>query len=193
MTRSHRQLSLLALTAACAAIAACGGGGGETTTAPPPAAPAVTGDIGIKTVSNRADMISDGDALTEITLPTGATFSDLKVTVGGTDVTSAFAVRPNGRILGVLTGLRAGENEVIATLSAARKNARLKITNFDRGGPIFSGPPIEPWVCATKNGTPTTIFVPGTTLSAAVSTRTSGLDSDPTDGKCNAPTKFSYY
>lgn len=191
MTRTHHQLSLLALTAACAAITACGGGDGEST--PPPSAPAVTGDIGIKTVSNRADMISDGDALTEITLPTGATFSDLKVTVGGTDVTSAFAVRPDGRILGVLTGLHAGENEVIATLTAARKNARLKITNFDRGGPIFSGPPIEPWVCATKNGTPTTIFVPGTTLSAAVITRISGLDSDPTDGKCNAPTKFSYY
>ncbi|KLN52827.1 DUF6351 family protein [Variovorax paradoxus] len=178
-------------------LGACGGGGGNSLPAvgggasAPPAS--IEGDLSIKTLSNRADMISGGDAYVEITLPKGASSTDVKVDVDGVDVTSAFAERPNGRFLGVVTGLKAGTNILTAKLRSASKGSRLQITNYDRGGPIFTGPQIQPWICATKSGTPTTVTAPGTTLSATVTTRVSGLDSDPVDAKCNAPTKFTYY
>ncbi len=171
------------------ALSACGGGDGGTTTTP---APAIVGDVVVKTLSNRADMVSDGDAYVEVVLPSGATFADLKVDVDGSDVTSAFATRANGRVLGIVTGLKIGSSTLTATLKSVNKGARLAITNTDRGGPIFSGPHIQPWICATKAGSPTTVVVAGTGLSATVTTRTSGLDADP-DAKCNAPAKFTYY
>ena len=176
---------LVALT-----LVACGGGDD----APPAAAapPAIAGDVTVKTLSNRPDMISDGDAYVEVVLPSGATFSDLKVDVDGTDVTSAFGARANGRVLGVVTGLKTGTSTLTATLKSVNKGAKIAITNTDRGGPIFSGPQIQPWICATKAGSPATLVVPGTGLSATVTTRTSGLAADP-DAKCTAPATFTYY
>src|SRR5690349_2225722 len=155
-------------------LGACGGGDDDSSQA----AAAITGNVSIKTLSNRPDMISDGDAYVEIVLPSGATFSDLKVDVDGTDVTPAFATRANGRVLGVVTGLKNGTSTLTATLKSVNKGAKLAITNTDRGGPIFSGPQVQPWVCATKSGSPATVVVPGTGLSATVTTRVSGLDAD---------------
>jgi hypothetical protein len=60
-------------------------------------------NIQIKTLSNRADLISGGEALMEILLPSGISFSSLSVDVDGRNVTSAFAVCSNGRITGVVT------------------------------------------------------------------------------------------
>jgi uncharacterized tannase-like protein DUF6351 len=164
-------------------VAACGGGSSSST----PSA------MTIKTLSNRADMISDGDAFVEVVLPQGATPDDLAVDVDGRDVTTAFAPRSNGRILGVVSGLKNGTSTLTAKLKSNGKGAKLQITNTDRGGPIFSGPHVEPWICATKAGASVTVVAPGTILSASVTTRTSGLDSDPTDANCNAPPSFTYY
>jgi hypothetical protein len=177
------------------ALTACGGGNDAPATPDgpvTPTGPVITGNVTIKTLSNRPDMISDGDAYTEVVLPAGATFADLKVDVDGTDVTSAFAARANGRVLGVVTGLKNGTSTLTATLKSIGKGAKLAITNTDRGGPIFSGPQIQPWICATKAGSLTTVVVGGTGLSATVTTRNSGLAADP-DAKCNAPATFTYY
>jgi len=190
MPRVHRSSAAVALPCLFAfLLSACGGGDDSSST---PAAPVITGDVSIKTLSNRPDMLSDGDAYVEVVLPGGATVSDLKVDVDGKDVTSSFAQRPNGRVLGVLTGLKNGTSTVSATLQSVNKGARLALTNTDRGGPIFSGPQVQPWICATKAGSPVLVEVPGTALSATVTSRTSGLDADP-DAKCNAPAKFTYY
>jgi Tannase-like family of unknown function (DUF6351) len=172
-------------------LGACGGGSDSPSSTPPPP-PTIAGDITIKTLSNRADMISDGDAYVEVVLPSGATASDLKMDVDGTDVTPTFALRANGRVLGVLTGLPVGTSTFTATLQSVNKGAHLQITNTDRGGPIFSGPQIQPWICATPAGSPVTVEVPGTSLSATVTTRTSGLAAAP-DAKCNAAPVFTYY
>jgi uncharacterized tannase-like protein DUF6351 len=187
--RFGRSIAFIAPWLMVAALSGCGGGD----SAAPSTTPTISGTVGIRTLSNRADMISDGDAYVEITLPSGATASDLKLDVDGTDVTSAFAQRTNGRVLGVVTGLKNGTSTLTATLASVGKGAHLQITNYDRGGPIFSGPQIQPWICATKAGTPVTVVVPGTGLSSTVTTRTSGLDADPTDAKCNGPAKFTYY
>jgi hypothetical protein len=100
----------------------------------------------IKVLSNRSDLISAGDALVEVKLPAGARASDVTVRVGKRDVTSAFAVRPNGRFQGIVRGLRIGRNVVTARVAGGGA-ARIAITNHAKGGPVFSGPQVQPWVC----------------------------------------------
>src|SRR3954447_19379250 len=90
----------------------------------------------IRVLSNRADLISGGDALVQVT-PAGS-----KVTADGRDVTPQFAVRPDGRYLALLTGLRNGRNVVVSG------GQRLTIVNHPVGGPTMSGPQIQPWTCA---------------------------------------------
>jgi hypothetical protein len=93
----------------------------------------------IKVLSNRADLVSGGDALVRVT-PAGAT-----VSLNGSDVTQQFAVRPDGQYLALLTGLREGANRVVAR--RGRAGARLTIRNHAIGGPVTAGPQIQPWAC----------------------------------------------
>ncbi len=96
----------------------------------------------IRVLSNRADLISGGDALVEIA-PRAR-----KVMLNGVDVTSMFGTRGNGRYMGLLTNLELGQNELVAELGDGR-NAEIAITNHPNGGPVFSGPQILPWPCNT--------------------------------------------
>ncbi len=133
-------------------LAACAGGPGGSSSA-----------LEIKVLSNRADLVSGGDALVEIVVPQATTADDLRVDVDGRDVSSSFKQRADSRVVGLLTGLKDGVNVVIARLGSS--GARLTITNHPIGGPIFSGPQVQPWVCAE----------PGT----------SGLSTAATDAQCN--------
>jgi hypothetical protein len=123
------------------------------------AAPALKIDV----ISNRADLISAGDALVAIDMPAGVDAPTIQVTENGRDVTSAFATRPNGRFEGLVTGLDAGPHELRATATGA-ETASLALVDHPNGGPVFSGPQIQPWVCT--NGSP--------------------------DPQCNAPATYRY-
>ncbi|HVL31983.1 MAG TPA: DUF6351 family protein, partial [Actinomycetota bacterium] len=104
--------------------------------------------VQIRVLSNRADLISGGDALVAIDLPEGADASDLAVTLGGTDVSDAFAVRSDGVVKGLLTGMSDGTHALTAELPSGA-GARIDLTvQSHLGGPIFSGPQIQPWRCA---------------------------------------------
>jgi hypothetical protein len=70
----------------------------------------------------------------------------VKVTLGKANVTREFAIRANGKFEGLLTGLRNGTNVLTAVMPDGY-GARLKITNHPIGGPVFSGPQIQPWQC----------------------------------------------
>ena len=117
----------------------------------------------LEVLSGRADLVSGGDALVAAKVTGPAT-----VDVDGTDVTSAFAVRPSGRLEGLVTGLKVGEN-VLTVRDASGAGKRITITNHPIGGPIFSGPQITPYACNPNASTPP--------LGAA------------TDAQCNAPTR----
>src|SRR6187549_1351807 len=87
----------------------------------------------ITVLSNRADLVSGGDALVQVS---GAERqARITVRLNGQDVTGQFAVRPDGRYLGLLTGLRDGRNDLRASVS--RAGARIAVTNHPRGGPVF--------------------------------------------------------
>src|SRR5207253_8305881 len=61
---------------------------------------------------SRADLVSGGDAL--VALGNVDSTDGLKVTVGGDDQTSAFSRGSDGRIEGVVTGLKLGANRLVA-------------------------------------------------------------------------------
>jgi hypothetical protein len=92
--------------------------------------------------NTRADLVSDGQALVGISVPSTA---GLRVKVGSRDVTRAFAKRSNGRVEGLVDKLRVGANQVAATVGG--RTSLLTITNHPNGGPIFGGPQVQPWRC----------------------------------------------
>jgi len=119
--------------------------------------------VEIKVLSNRADLVSGGDALVEIVLPKSAAADGLRVDVDGRDVSSSFQPRADSRVVGLITGLKDGANVVVARFGSS--GARLTITNHPIGGPIFSGPQVQPWICAEPSA--------------------SGLSTAATDAQCN--------
>ena len=139
-------LLTVGLGLAPAASAAQGGAGAAS------AGPAIGSQLVLRTLSNRADLVSGGDVLVEVARTDGQPVAGLHVTVNGHDTSPSFAARPDGRVEGLLTGLVVGANVVEATADAAT-GARLVVTNHPIGGPVFSGAQIQPWACSTdRNG-----------------------------------------
>jgi hypothetical protein len=101
--------------------------------------------LSISVLSGRANLVSGGSALVAINLPRSDT-SQVKVTVGRRNVTKDFAVRQDGNFEGLVTGLHLGGNVLQATLTSGWA-ARITLTNHPIGGPVFSGPQLEPWTC----------------------------------------------
>jgi hypothetical protein len=118
--------------------------------------------LSVQVLSGRADLVSGGSALVAIALPGRAAARRVSVRLGGKDVTKRFAIREDGRFEGLVTGLRLGRNVLTARLGDL--GARITLTNHPRGGPVFSGPQLEPWVCQAT----------------------------AVDSRCNQPTVYSY-
>jgi hypothetical protein len=133
-------------------------------------ASAAAGDeLEIRALSNRADLISGGDALVDVRLPSGVDPAEVRVAVDGRNVTSAFAMRPDGRFGALLTGLKDGPN-VVTAQAPGLSDVKLTLESHPIGGPVFSGPQTQPWLCTTE----------AHELGKA------------TDAQCNAPTKIAY-
>jgi Tannase-like family of unknown function (DUF6351) len=141
--------------------------------------------VEIKTLSNRADLISGGDALVEIVLRKPKEVSQLRVHLNGRDITRTFAVRGNGRILGLVTGLAVGENSLTAQIANKEHPVRLVITNHPIGGPVIAGRQTSPFVCATPLAQPATATSPATNAS--------GLTTNAVDAQCNIATEFKLF
>ena len=136
--KSFSNMACLAVLAT--AITGCGDND------PQPAQAVASAPPTISVLSNRADQVSGGDALVEIVLPPNAAASSVQVQLGSTDVTAQFAVRPNGKYEGLLTGLATGDNDLTARVGNSTA-AKVTITNFKNGGPVIYGPQVTPWTC----------------------------------------------
>lgn len=143
-------ISRATLVALAGLAAACGGSDNKDSGGDGGAGPVAE----LRVLSNRADLVSGGDALVEIVAPAGTDPTALRVTLNGNDVTGAFAVRADGRYLGLVTGLANGANQLRAAVPE-RTGAVLEITNHPIGGPVISGEQITPWTCTTKVNAPT--------------------------------------
>lgn len=129
----------------------------------------MSGEVRITTLSNRADLISGGNALIQVDWPVGISFQKLKVKLGDRDVTKEFTLIKPGQAIGLIDGLAVGQN-IIEAQTGDGNGASLTITNHPKGGPVFAGPQVQPWICTTLEN---------------------GLG-PPVDDQCNAPTQISY-
>ncbi len=108
--------------------------------------------VQVRTLSGRADLVSGGDALVEVVLPAGTAPGSVRVTVGSRDVSTSFVPAGPG-LRGLVTGLPLGQSTITATLRDG-SGARLEVRNSPQGGPVFSGPLIQPWTCTNGSERP---------------------------------------
>jgi hypothetical protein len=143
----------------------------------------------IRTLSNRADLLSDGDALVEVQVPKTVPLKKVTLTLNGVDVGDQFVVDEGSRTLrGVLTGMAPGGNTLVADANGngnGRPWASLTLTNHPRGGPILLGSQTQPWICAT----PAPVAAAGNTPAS----NASGLSTFATDAKCNIATEYKLF
>src|SRR6185295_532190 len=111
-------------------LSACGDNGRSVADAGSLAAPPPV--LQIKTLSNRADLVSGGDVLVEVIVPAGSPTGTVHVFAGARDVSAAFTRGSDGRTLGVITGLGAGATQIKADLDG-RQAAILSVTNHPIG------------------------------------------------------------
>src|SRR5437773_7094322 len=135
----------------------------------------------VHVLSDRANLTSGGDALVSIDLPRTVPASSVKVTVGSADVTSQFAVRPNHSYEGLVTGLANGAN-VLKAEAPGGLSGQTTIVNHPIGGPVLSGPQIQPWVCRNPGATDSQCDAPTTYAYEYKSSLTGALETyDPTN------------
>ena len=178
-----RLLATAAVSAAYVVLAACGSDNGDNN---PPPAPVPLAGTKVQTLSTRADLVTGGSALVEVTLPATAAASKLKVTVGTTDVTTAFVTRTDGRTVGLVSGLANGANTLSVTSNDnSFAGAKLTITNHSIGGPLLVATQSGPWVCATP--------VPVAATTTTPASNASGLSTTAIDAQCNIATESRFF
>lgn len=99
----------------------------------------------VEVLSNRADLISGGDALVRVRVPRGVRPQDVTVRAGRREVTKRFT-RHGRTLTALVTGLRLGRTALTATAPQARPG-RVVVTNHPNGGPVFSGPQTRHYRC----------------------------------------------
>ena len=188
---------LIARAALAAVVTGCGGGspgspessladvqaGRESQAQLPPF------NFEIRTLSNRADLISDGDALVEVRVPKNVPMHKVTLTLNGANVDAAFVADAAARTFrGVLSGLVVGENQLVADangLGKGRPWASLTLTNHRRGGPVLLGSQTTPWICATPTPVPQSGNTPASNAS--------GLSTFAVDAQCDIATEFKLF
>jgi hypothetical protein len=148
-----------------------------------------SGQFEIRTLSNRADLISGGDALVEVGVPPTAPLQHVRLYLNGRDVTASFRTDATARVMrGLLTGLVDGPNEFLADSNGqgkGRPRAALTITNHAIGGPVLLGSQTQPWICAT----PTPVAASGNTPAS----NASGLSTFAFGAQCNIATEYKLF
>lgn len=182
----------LSAVGAALILAACGGGtdgtgsssaGGSGGASTASAKPTVPGEprnsaptIRINVLSSKPHLVSGDDALVELEKLVPQPSADFSVTLNGADVTDAFKPHPStGRLIAKLTGLKLGDNDLIAKFRGYR--AHQVLTAYPVTGPMISGPHEQPFVCGYETFT-----------------RMGGQKLTPTgDDKCSVVTRVDYY
>lgn len=146
-------LCAVALVVALSPAAVAEAGSGRLVEADPftdTAGPLAPGELELAVLSTRAETVTGGDALVGVR---GLDSDDVvHVSRNGKDVSEHFALDDDGVLVGLVTGLEMGRNEVAVVAehpAHGRRVASLPIDNHPIEGPVFSGPHQEPFYCQT--------------------------------------------
>src|SRR5438552_18005865 len=142
----------------------------------------------IVSLSNRADLISGGDALLEVRVPKNVPLDQVSLRLNNRDVTAAFKTTGTTTLRGVVTGLVDGDNEFVAEARGrghSEPQARLRITNHPIGGPVLLGSQTTPWICATPTAVPASGNTPASNAS--------GLTTFAADAQRNIATEYKLF
>ncbi|MBK4738347.1 DUF6351 family protein [Noviherbaspirillum pedocola] len=157
--------SALALTAPASAASAA-------------SAAAERDSVSLQVLSSKPEYVSGGSALIKATLPPGIAKQGFTIMAGRNDVTSAFTAVGDGEYIGLVKGLTEGANTIVLTPSTGRGlTTSLTVTNYPISGPMFSGPPIQPFICQTGS-----LSLPDG----------SKLQTTPNDPNCSAATNVQF-
>jgi hypothetical protein len=126
--------------------------------------------LSLDVLSSRPQLVSGGSALVRIT----GTATAPAVALDGKDVSGAFKSDNKGNWIGLVEGLRDGDNRLVAKAGpggAGAGEASVTLKNHPINGTLFAGPQQTPFLCENENH---------------------GLASAK-DDSCAAPSKVSYY
>ncbi|MDP1776725.1 MAG: DUF6351 family protein, partial [Moraxellaceae bacterium] len=152
----HRSITVLAAGAVFVLLTACGSS--DKSPSNNGDSPSAREDAKIVVLSNRADMLSAGDALIEIIPGENQTISQLTASLNGADISNQIALRENQRWMGRITGMKVGDNLLRVRVNG-RSTIQRTLRNFPNEGPIFSGPQVPRLNCQ-EGGEPLTCNQP---------------------------------
>src|SRR3546814_6163464 len=96
-------------------------------------------------MANLSELISGGypplGLVTQACVDSGSEIMNLN----GKDVIGAFASTEDGTLRGLVTGLDVGDNTFKVQYPGGR--AQTTLVDHPNGGPILSGPQLQPWTC----------------------------------------------
>ena len=135
-------------------------------------AQASAASISIESLSSKPNWVTGDDALIAVRAPSGTRAGKVVVRRNGAVVTSSLEPDPADpqRLVGLITGLRAGSNVISAWAAGLPSASRLNLYSSPKTGPLFSGTHQSPFFCTTEQ------------LNAG----------PPLDANCSAPTTVSY-
>ena len=152
------------------------------------------GRLALVTVSNpRAELVSGDEVLVRVDVPRRINPADVQITSDGQDVTASFQAQPDGSLLGLVTGLTIGPNQLVAS-DHGKFASSLDVIDHSINGPVFSGKQQLPYLCQTTSfglapASPPDCFAP--TIVSYVYRNTSGAFkplADPTTIPADAAT-----
>ena len=113
-------------------------------------AQAVTGDgFAVRTLSTRADMVTGGDVLLQVTAPASAVGRIAIMVNGRAARAETKTPSPASPLILLLTGLPPGRSVVDVGVQGQPPAAQLAIVNHPITGPVISGPHQTPFACET--------------------------------------------
>ena len=141
-----------------------------------------TGDLKLSVVSSPSPQWVSGDSALVRINGDVPQVGRLHVLLNGRDVTSSFAKQPDGKLIGLITGLQPGKNVLAADLQLPGETSMaavgaLELTNYPRSGPMFSGAQQQPFTCQTD-----TFLLPASKVTLGA----------PLDGDCSVATRVDY-
>ncbi len=103
-----------------------------------------TAGVRIEVLSSMPQLVTGGDALVKISGVDAAP----NVTVGGRDVSGAFKSDTKGGWIGLVDGLKDGDNPLVA--KGAGREATVTLKNHPINGALFAGPQQTPFLCENE-------------------------------------------